>query len=520
MTVSSKPLFGLSIDRTVWRYKITTRHQEENIMSEEEKQELNTSMQEFHENPVEFMNSIPPKYDGDVLDSSGASAFHQEDIEQNVHVDARDALRQQTTERDEVAVGRAAFADNDEADGFVDTFRFSGLQSMQDNGLMQASLQECPWSDDYWAFYQGSLGKRYADYSFPNSSDWKKNYDYVQRNPASAILAQGDMNAINCLSPAEKYDILVGDSDYSLTRKMWELGRKYYVRDGHVQAWMGLCHGWAPAAYMLPRPTGTATVLAADGRTYLTFYPSDIKALATLLWAKVKYRSRFIGGRCTDKNPAKDPATGRVLSQICFDTNPGTWHLAVVNQIGVAKRSMVMDATYDYQVWNQPILSYSYRYVNPKTRYYGRSLSQVTVAKDDFTNDRFVQFRSDKTESIVGIEMMVSYVVETSPTHSTVDSSASDQVRTVRYLYDLELDFAGNIIGGEWYQNAHPDFLWTPGPGKRIATSAERYISFNEQWQSGQPLTQQWQQSASLAAEYEKAPLAAIVEQLIAFANS
>ena len=489
-------------------------------MSEEVEKEINTGVQAFHENPVEFMDSIPPKYDGEEPDTSGATLFDRTGIEQRVHVDARDALRQQVTEKDEIAVGRAAFADNDEADGFVDSFRFSGLQSMEDNGLMRAKLDQSPWSDDYWAFYLGSLGKRYADPGFPASGDWKVNYDYIQRNPAGQIAAQGDQDAINRLSPAEKYDLLVGDRSYSLTRKMWDQGKQYYRRTGHVETWMGLCHGWSPASYMLPRPAGTATVLAADGSTYITFYPSDIKALATLLWAKVRYRSRFIGGRCNDRNPAKDPQSGRILSQICFDTNPGTWHLAVVNQIGASRRSMIMDATYDYQVWNQPILSYSYRYFNPKTMHYGRSLSEVSVAPGAFTNDKFAQFRSNGTDSIVGIEMMASYIVETVPTHSTVDSAARDQVKTVKYLYDLELDFAGNIIGGEWYQNAHPDFLWTPVQGERIVTAAERHIPLTGNWQSGQPLENRWQQNASMAAEYEQAPLAAIVEQLIAFSNS
>ena len=489
-------------------------------MSTEEQKQISKDLQDFQDNPVEFMDRLPPKYDGEQLDSSGKSVFDEAGIEKNEHVDARDALRQQVTSRDEVAVGRAAFAQNDQANSFVDSFRYSGLQSMEDSGLMRARLNETPWSDDYWAIYLGMLGKRYADPRFPGSANWKANYDYIQNNPAANIVASGNTDAINRLSPAEKYDILVGDTNSSLTGKMWAEGKKHYVNRGIVEVWMGLCHGWAPAAYMLPRPTGTATVLAADGKTYLTFYPADVKALATLLWAKVKTSSRFIGGRCNDKNPAKDPQTGRVLSQICFDTNPGTWHLAMVNQIGVAQRSMIMDATYDYQVWNQPVVSYSYRYFNPKTMYYTSSLSEAAVSMNDFSNDKFSMYRSQETDNIVGIEMRASYTVETTPQHTSSDSPSEDQVKTVCYLYDLELNLAGNIIGGEWYQNAHPDFLWTPVQGARALTDAEKRYPLVGGWQSGQPMPQQWQQLASMASEYQHAPLAAIVEQLIAFSKS
>src|SRR6185436_9002354 len=98
-----------------------------------------------------------------------------------------------------------------------------------------------------------------------------------------------------------------------------------------------------------------------DGKTPLLFYPSDLKGLASLLWATTDPPSRGVGGRCEDTNPKKD-RNGRVISPACFDSNPGTWHLAVVNQIGVAKRSMVIDATYDFEVWNQPVYGYRYRY--------------------------------------------------------------------------------------------------------------------------------------------------------------
>lgn len=477
--------------------------------------------EELLTDPVAFMAKLPIKYDeqGEAL-SSVESLFDDKAIQEKSFVDARDAKRKELTELDVIAAGRAAFAENDQADGFTDTFSYSGLQGMEENGLTSARLAEQPWSDDYWAMYLGMLGHRYADPGFPHSRDWKVNFDYIQSKPAVQIVESNENGAVNRLSPSEKYDILVGDKKMTLTGKMWEEGKAHYTRTGSVEPWMGLCHGWAPAAYMLPRPTHSVTVLAADGKTFITFYPSDIKALATLLWAQVKYPSGFIGGRCNEKNPAVDPQTGRILSQKCFDTNPGTWHLAVVNQIGASGRSMILDATYDYEVWNQPIVAYKYRLFNPQKMRYARSLAEASALKTGFDNDRFKKYRDSETETIVGVAMDISYLVETRPEQYSPDSSQYDRVQTVRYYYDLELDGLGNIIGGEWYQNAHPDFLWTPEKGVRAITYWEDRYGLSGTWKTEEPLPAKWQEVAATTSGYQKAPLSVIVEQLISFANS
>ncbi len=492
-------------------------------MSKELHDQINAELKAFQEDPVAFMQRRPAKFEE--MPEGGSCAqpvFNQAALDRHDDVAARDVFRKQAADSGQLdGSARSIFLDNDRADQLTDTFSHSGLMSMEANGLMSARLAESPWSDDYWGIYLGVLGKRYATGSgFPGSLDWKANFDYIQNNPAATILASGNQNAVNKLSPSEKYDILVGDKQFSLTKQMWEEGRGYYERNGSVETWMGICHGWSPAAYMLPRPVNSVTVLAADGQTKLTFYPSDIKALASLLWAKVAPRVKFIGGRCNDSTPQTDPQTGRILAQNCFDTNPGTWHLAIVNQIGVSQRSMVMDATYDYQVWNQPVLAYSYSYFNPATGSAVSSLAQATVAKASFSNDKFAAYRGTQTASIVGIAMEVEYVVETLPTQNFPDSPQRDRTNKVRYLYDLELDFSGRIIGGEWYQNAHPDFLWTPAKGARALPPWEARSPINPaDWLNGQPIPGTWPQIAAITSEYSKTPMAAIVERLIQLAR-
>lgn len=393
--------------------------------------------------------------------------------------------------------------ENDQAADLVDELKFTDPVSMEKSGLLAAKLTETPWSSDYWPIYSGMIAKRYE--SENASLDWKENFEN--------FVATTNSTSLDMLSPSEKYDLIVGDEKKILTAAMWAEGRSYYDSQGKVERWMGLCHGWAPAAYMVPRPAKTVTVLAADGTTKLKLFPSDIKALAILLWAKGHAPTRFIGGRCNVKDPAKN-SNGRVIEQDCYDTNPGTWHLSVVNQIGVAKRSFVMDATYDYQVWNQPISGYKYSYFNPKTREPVKTLREATIKLKNFTADKFKDFRSANATQVVGVAMDVTYIVETQPIHNTLDTPEDDNFMTVTYLYDLELDDDGKIIGGEWYENRHPDFLWTPPQGARAVAASDRAIPSDENWSGEQAVPNSWRDAAKQSSRHGQ-PLAHVVEALV-----
>jgi hypothetical protein len=486
-------------------------------MTDNFQEDINAYLESFQQNPVELMNKQPSKMDArDDQEEQAIDKFDDESIADKDYVTARDMFRERVYRMEEIAPGRAAYRANDRAEDLVDDFMYSGLEIMEQNVLMDAELDTSPWSDDYWPIYKGILGNRYADPDFPASKDWKRNFDYVQQRPASDIIDSGQASVIDRLSPSEKYDAIIGDENETLTRRMWSQGKYYYEATGKVAAWMGICHGWAPAAYMLPRPTGTTIVPTPSGHGII-FYPSDIKALASLLWAKVRTPTRFIGGRCNDKNPDTDPNTGRVISNKCFDTNPGSWHLSVVNQIGASKRSFVMDATYDYEVWNQPIKEYTYRYFNPKLMRYKNSLSDAKVRMSEFNNDQFHNYRGDAASEVVGIAMRVAYIVETRPNHNAQDDDSHDKIKMVTYYYDLELDPAGKIIGGEWYTNRHPDFLWTSPPNIKARTSFDHLVS--GAWSKNEPLPAGWKHAAHQSAQADGAPLAAIVENLIYQAN-
>lgn len=324
------------------------------------------------------------------------------------------------------------------------------LAEMDNQKLMAKNVTVAPWSDTYWPLFEGTLGQRYND-NQGHFGNWKEAHDYVLANPAKDLIRQKKFDS---LSPSEKYDLLLSLGTENLTKASWAEGEEYFKEYGQVETWMGLCHGWSAASMMMPNPAKKVNVQTSAGK--ITFYPSDIKALGTLLWAKGSFNTRFIGGRCNAKNPATD-GLGRPIQPDCLDNNPGTWHLSIVNQIGVFDRSFVMDATYDYQVWNQPVYGYEYTYYNPKTQTDSKTLEEATVKLSEWPEDERKSVRAPNAKSLVGIKMLVTYVSENSPSTEEFQES---RLTNVNYQYDLELDANNKIIGGEWHSDNHPDFLW------------------------------------------------------------
>ncbi|MCX4029060.1 peptidase [Endozoicomonas sp. SM1973] len=495
-----KPLFAMTL--------LAATIQANAGVSQAEQADITQFLDRFHQNPQQVMDEVPVKENYQGQAATVVSKFSQEEIESKAYVTKKDQFKKSIVKTQKrVGYARAASQYNDNPARLVDSGYelIRNVHTMDQQNLHSAKLDEVPWSDDYWALYKGGLGARYADRGFWNSSDWNDYWTYTNqtKTPDSYVMAGN----IDDLSPSEKYDLLVGDSGYSMTASNWNMGKSYYDRNGSVERWMGLCHGWAPAAYMLPRPKHSIVVKGANGED-IKFYPSDIKALGTLLWAEASPGVRFIGGRCNTKNPARDE-NGRVKDQKCFDTNPGSWHQSVVNQLGVSKRSFIIDATYDYQVWNQPVYSYSYTYFNPETGVAYDNAKDAMIAVENYSKDKFKKYRASNAKNVVGVRMRMSYVVETSPSHREYDDSRFDGITSVRYTYDLELDKNGNIIGGEWYTNKHPDFLWTPGPNDR----AMSYVTGNGEWKEGESIPQNWRSQATWMSRYSQ-PLTSIVEEL------
>jgi hypothetical protein len=107
-------------------------------------------------------------------------------------------------------------------------------------------------------------------------------------------------------------------------------------------------------------------------------------------------------------------------------------------------------------------------------------------------------------------------VVERAPKHEPSDAPANDPTVLVDYYFDLELDASGKILGGEWYLNRHPDFLWTPGAQQRALTPADEVVS--GAWDGSGPVPASWR-AAAVRASADGLPMAKVVEQLVALAG-
>ena len=385
------------------------------------------------------------------------------------------------------------------------------------------------WSDDYWRTKWGQTSYRYAINQFNpmKYSEAIRSSDPIgEWTNFRLTLPEEVSKKVLFWSPSEKYDLTVGDSQFSLTQQQKDEGKNYVNEEGDVEGWMGLCHGWAPAALMTARPMKPVTAKSANN-VDVTWYPNDIKAMVTLAWANGTYQNNFIGGRCNVKNP-ETLRNGRLKQQECFDTNPATFHLALGNMIGRARIGLVYDKSFDFEVWNQPIISYETTYFNPlRPQSKSKDWREVAVRYDwrFKRQDRFQtplsrgrttaqspSYDDSRIEYIVGAITTVVYLAEIRPDHT--DQVQEDRAYRETYTYDLEVEEVGGKLmasGGEWHENSHPDFLWVP---QKDAIPSSDYDNESLSVDLGTAPTSILTETAQLSSRYGN-PLCRVIKSLI-----
>ena len=292
----------------------------------------------------------------------------------------------------------------------------------------EGELDWKPWADSYWPSKQGGLAYR-----------WREAAEGHSYQPIKPLEAESlGVSHLARLSPAEKFDIFVGDSSMPLYTNEAER------TSPNDKTWFGICHGWAPAslAWMEPK----AIVVKSDAGVDVPFAASDIKALLSLHAADYSHaEERILASRCNISLAAHPEAANR---SECRDTNAGAFHIVLANMVGIQKQGFVSDVTRDLEVWNQPVSGYKTRVLNEIT---GHSAGAAPGTTKEVTVE---------TEMFYGAEL------------SPMWAAAGPNMKSKVYSYRLELNQRGQIIGGTWLTEDRPDFLWDMAKPELVDSAA------------------------------------------------
>lgn len=310
---------------------------------------------------------------------------------------------------------------------------------------LSGTLSKKPWSGDYWPTYKGGITYRWND----RDSWGVERYGYTPS--AYQDLVDKDLSF---LSPAEKYDLMMGRFDYPLTyeeRQRTKImrtvpGSSEYRPGYKIPYWEGLCHAWAPATigYQEPNPV---TVLSPNGLE-IPFGSSDIKALLSHFLHETPAKTQFLGMRCNiDVDELQKKYRNGEISwsyymqqkKACADTNAGAFHLVLSNQVGLLDEGFIADVTRGAEVWNQAVYAYETQVLEEKQ---GASWKAAPG-----------------TVKEIRVHTRMYYTTEIP--HSFERPSGQPTVFK-DYNYWLEINKRGEIVGGEWKNSRanRPDFLW------------------------------------------------------------
>ena len=276
-----------------------------------------------------------------------------------------------------------------------------------------SNSQQKVWTGFHWPNFSGGIAMRWdqsiMDYTNPPVMSNPHNYRTLNRNTILSMSTQ----ELNQLSAAEKYDIY--KRRYDLPTLKLERERT----SPQDPSWEGMCNGWSAAAIKFDQPESFNHIL--ENGVSMTFYSKDVKALLTFY--EFNYNgnsSAFLGLRCNN-NP-NDPG--------CHDINPGTLHILLGNQIGIQRKSLIMDVDGGPEVWNHPIFAYD---------------STVTKIGRGLYNAKTI----------------IWLLQESAPVEYPL---ANPPILGKHFEYNLNVDNYGRITGGTWISREMPDFAWLPSP--------------------------------------------------------
>lgn len=289
------------------------------------------------------------------------------------------------------------------------------------------------WSGHYWPFKLGGINNRWAD------PRYKERYN--SRIPTQNEVFRMSRNDMALLSPSEKFDILNSNYEFPLTREVLSKA------DPKASEWEGICHGWAPAAINHPEPQATS-LRNADGLV-VDFGSADIKALVSYFYANhaVGGANGQMGLRC---NFGRWTGGKRECTE---DLNAGAFHIVMTNMLALKHEAFIMDIDRWKEVWNQPVIGFRSRVLGGWQRP-SRGAATRAVQELRFATELW-------------------YVEEDEPAWYQNFGTENQVFAKKEYVYRVEVDASGMIVGGVWESEERPDFIWN----QKRASSFEGIMS-------------------------------------------
>jgi subtilisin-like proprotein convertase family protein len=355
-------------------------------------------------------------------------------------------------------------------------------------GYTNGLAEQTPWPSDYWSYVDDSINVRFhGAQELSPAEKYDKAFNHWEPNMS--------VSPVDLSTDCGKNDTIENTHDDYYAQlgpaALWQHKNKgnFKARNGKdddndgeidecrgddydgIESWWGLCHAWTPAAILEPEPLHPATINGVE------FTVSDIKAL--LIAQYDRSSALMLGGRCNEKELERD-ATGRITKNECRDANAGAFYVVATNMLGKDKRAFAEDRTAAYQVWNQPVLGYDIRSESVLTEEQALQKLGKTTADGKYA----ALFASPEAVAWRYVKMDVKYITEASnSTEGALTPNIGTYTRIDHYEMVIELDAAGNIVGGEWIgysQDTHPDFLWLPlqshGGNPSINTANVRHL--------------------------------------------
>ncbi len=157
----------------------------------------------------------------------------------------------------------------------------------------------------------------------------------------------------------------------------------------------------------------------------------------------------------------------------CWDVNPASFHMTVIEKIGKEKLGFVIDRTRTGQVWNQPVVEAKFVF------------SDLKVASE--VSDAGAAFRAPGTKYLVEVIADVKWLSEPTKPRMVYTPGFDDRYMiTTRYQYTLEFDRQKKLIGGEWgtldkisAKQMTPDFIFGFKPGSKPVDNLQKGFDYS-----------------------------------------